>query len=245
MFEVSIISAFAAGFLSFISPCILPLVPVYISLMSAKAAFRPDKNVKFSDKLFLFFNSLFFVLGFTIIFVALGSTATLMGNLLKDYSNIIARVGGGLLIIFGLNYIGLFKIPFLNFEKKFNIPESAKFNYLGSLLIGIIFAFGWVPCVGMILSAILMLASRLDTLWQGISLLLAYSLGLGIPFIIFSIFLSLFTKFFQRINKHMKVINIISGILLIIMGIVFITGSMTKAVSFFTRYLPFLNNFNI
>jgi len=241
MFEVSIFSAFAAGFLSFISPCILPLVPVYISFMSAKVAFGQSRNMKLSERMFLLLNSIFFVLGFTVVFVILGSTATFFGRLLQQYSNIIARVGGAILIIFGLHYIGLFKIPFFNFEKKLNIPESAKFNYLGSFLIGIIFAFGWVPCVGMILSGILMMASRLDTLFQGIMLLLAYSLGLGIPFIIFSMFISLFTKFFKRINRHMRIIMIISGVFLILLGIIFITGSMLKTVGIVTKYLPFLN----
>lgn len=245
MFEVGLLSAFAAGILSFISPCILPLVPVYISLMSAKATFKPGENIRFSDRLFLFINSLFFVAGFTIIFVALGSTATIIGRLLKNYSHITGWIGGALLIIFGLNYIGVFRIPFLNFEKKFNIPKSAKFNYLGSLLIGIIFAFGWVPCVGVILSGILILASRLETLAQGIFLLLAYSLGLGIPFIIFSIFISLFSRFFKKINKHMRVILIISGIFLIILGVVLITGTMTRAVGFLLKYLPFLGKFNL
>jgi len=129
MFEIGLLSAFAAGILSFISPCILPLIPVYISLMSAKATFKPGENIKFSDRMFLFINSLFFIAGFTIIFVALGSTATIIGRLLKNYSHITGWIGGALLIIFGLNYIGLFKIPFLNFEKKFNIPKSARFNY--------------------------------------------------------------------------------------------------------------------
>ncbi len=241
MFEISIFSAFAAGFLSFISPCILPLVPVYISFMSAKVAFGQNKKMKLSERLFLFLNSLFFVFGFTIIFVLLGSTATFFGRLLQQYSNIIARIGGAILIIFGLHYIGLFKISFLNFEKKLSVPESAKFNYLGSFLIGIIFAFGWVPCVGMILSGILMMASRLDTFLQGVFLLLAYSLGLGIPFIIFSMFISLFSIFFKKISRHMKIIMIISGIFLILLGIIFITGSMLKTVGFVTKYFPFLN----
>ncbi|MHB1275590.1 MAG: cytochrome c biogenesis CcdA family protein [Candidatus Humimicrobiaceae bacterium] len=239
MFEVSLASAFIAGVLSFISPCILPLVPVYISFMTSKAALQNKKN-KLSDRLFIFLNSIFFVLGFSLIFIILGSTATFIGKILRDYSNIISRVGGGLLIIFGLNYMGIFKIPFLNFEKKFNIPQSAKYNYLGSFLIGIIFSFGWVPCIGMILSGILLLASRLDTLAQGIFLLLAYSLGLGIPFMLFSVFIGLFSKFFKKINKYMKIIPIISGIFLIILGIVFLTGSMTKLVGFMLKYLPFL-----
>jgi len=244
MFEVSLASAFIAGILSFISPCILPLVPVYISFMTNKAVLRNEK-IKLSDRLFVFLNSIFFVLGFSLIFIILGSTATFLGRILRDYANIIGRVGGGLLILFGLNYMGLFKLPFLNFEKKFNIPESAKYNYLGSFLIGIIFSFGWVPCIGMILSGILLLASKLDTLAKGIYLLLAYSLGLGIPFMLFSVFIGLFSKFFKRINKYMKIITIISGIFLIILGIVFLTGSMTRLVGLMLKYMPFLGKLSL
>ncbi|MHB1346668.1 MAG: cytochrome c biogenesis CcdA family protein [Candidatus Humimicrobiaceae bacterium] len=244
MFEVGLASAFIAGILSFISPCILPLVPVYISFMTNKASVKNEKS-KISDRLFIFLNSIFFVLGFSLIFIILGSTATFIGSVLRDYSNIISRVGGGLLILFGLNYMGLFKLPFLNFEKKFNIPESAKYNYLGSFLIGIIFSFGWVPCIGMILSGILLLASRLDTLAKGIYLLLAYSLGLGLPFILFSVFIGLFSKFFKRMSKYMRIVTIISGVFLIILGIVFLTGSMIKLVGFILKYLPFLGKLAI
>ena len=239
MFEVSLASAFAAGILSFVSPCILPLVPVYISFMTNKAALR-NEAIKMPDRLFIFLNSIFFVLGFSLVFIILGSTATIIGRVLRDYSNIISRVGGGILIVFGLNYIGIFKIGFLNFEKKFNIPESAKYNYLGSFLIGIIFSFGWVPCIGMILSGILLLASKLSTLSQGIFLLLAYSLGLGIPFMLFSVFIGLFSKFFKKMNKYIRIVTIISGSLLIILGIVLITDSMIKLVGLLLKYMPFL-----
>jgi len=244
LFEISLVSAFIAGILSFVSPCILPLVPVYISFMTKKAALGTE-NIKLSQRLFIFLNSVFFVLGFSLVFIILGSTATFFGKILRDYASIISRVGGGLLIIFGLNYMGVFKIPFLNFEKKFNIPEAAKYNYLGSFLIGIIFSFGWVPCIGMILSGILLLASQLSTLTQGIFLLLAYSLGLGIPFILFSVFIGLFSKFFKKINKHMRVLNIISGILLIILGVVFITDSMTRLIGFLLKYMPFLGKLSL
>src|SRR5680860_270459 len=244
MFEVSLASAFVAGIFSFVSPCILPLVPVYISFMTNKASLRTE-NFKLSDRLFIFLNSIFFVLGFSLIFIILGSTATFIGRILRDYANIVSRIGGGLLIIFGLNYIGVFKIPFLNYEKKFNIPQTAKYNYLGSFLIGIIFAFGWVPCIGMILSGILILASKMSTLTQGIFLLFAYSLGLGIPFMLFSVFIGLFSKFFKKINKYMKIVTIISGVLLIILGIVFITDSMTKLVGYLLKYMPFLGKLSL
>lgn len=244
MLEISLFSAFIAGILSFISPCVLPLVPVYISFMSSKAIYK-KANLKFSDRLYLFINSLFFVAGFSIVFIILGSTATFIGQLLKSYSGIISRAGGVIIIIFGLHYIGLFRIPFLNIEKRFDIPASLKIGYLGSFMIGVVFSFGWVPCVGMILSGILLIASRLETLLQGILLLGVFSIGMGIPFILSSIFISFFSNFLRRLNKHLNIVSIISGIFLILIGIVFVTDSMIKVIGYLSKYIPFLNRINI
>ncbi len=243
MLEIGLFSAFIAGLLAFISPCILPLVPVYISLMSNRAVYR-NKDIKISERLYLFLNSIFFVLGFSVIFIILGTTATIVGQILQDYSNIIVRIGGVVLIVFGLQYMGLFRIRFLNMGKRFNIPSSLKTGYLGSFVIGIVFSFGWVPCVGMILSGILLLASQLDTLLQGIVLLAVFSLGLGIPFILASIFISFFSGFLKRINRHLNIVSIISGIFLIALGIIFITDSMGTVIGFLSGYLPFLNKIN-
>ncbi len=243
MFEIGLFSAFIAGVLAFISPCILPLIPVYISLMSSRAIYR-NGSVKISERLYIFLNSIFFVLGFSIVFIVLGSTATIIGQALQNYSGLIARIGGIILIIFGLQYMGLFRIPFLNMEKKFKIPSSLKTGYAGSFIMGIIFSFGWVPCVGMILSGILLLASQLETLLQGVLLLAVFSLGLGIPFMLTGIFIGFFSNFLKRINRHLNVVSIISGVLLVILGIIFITGSIDLAVGFLSRYLPFLNKIN-
>jgi cytochrome c-type biogenesis protein len=240
MLEIGLLSAFIAGLLAFISPCILPLVPVYISLMSNRAIYRSD-NIKISERLYLFLNSIFFVLGFSIIFIILGSTATIIGQALQNYSGIITRIGGIILIIFGLQYAGLFRIRFLNIEKRFNVPSSLATGYFGSFIIGVIFSFGWVPCVGMILSGILLLASQLDTLLQGIILLAVFSLGLGLPFMLASVFISFFSKFLKRINRHLNVVNIISGIFLVALGIIFVTDSMGTVIGFLSRYIPFLN----
>ena len=144
MLEIGLLSAFLAGLLGFISPCVLPLVPVYIGMMSKKAIYR-DKEIKISERLYLFINSLLFVLGFSVVFIALGSTATLLGKILEDYSSIISRIGGAILIIFGMHYMGLFKIRFLNFEKRFRMPDSIRSGFFGSFVFGIIFSFGWIP----------------------------------------------------------------------------------------------------
>jgi len=240
MLEIGIFSAFVAGILSFISPCVLPLVPVYIGIMSRNVAIKED-TVKFSDRVYIFLNSLLFVLGFSVVFIILGSTATFIGQVLKNYLNIISRVGGAILIVFGLHYAGLFKIPFLNMEKKFNMPPKLKTGFVWSFLFGIIFSFGWVPCVGMILSAILLLASRMETLFEGILLLLVFCAGLGLPFIITSLFLGFFTKFLKNFNKHLNIISIISGIFLIVLGTIFVTDSMTKIIGFLAAHVPFLS----
>ena len=243
MLEIGLLSAFIAGLLAFVSPCILPLVPVYISLMSSKAIYRSE-NIRISERLYLFLNSIFFVLGFSVIFIILGSTATIIGQALQDYSGIIARIGGVILIIFGLQYMGLFKIRFLNIEKRFSVPSTRATGYLSSFVIGIIFSFGWIPCVGMILSGILLLASQLDTLLQGIVLLAVFSLGLGLPFILASIFIGFFSKFLKKINRHLNVVSIISGIFLVALGIVFITDSMSAVIGFLSKFMPFLNKIN-
>src|SRR4030066_1267971 len=231
MLEVSLFSAFIGGLLAFISPCILPLVPVYISLMSGRAIYK-SSNIRFSERLHLFLNSIFFVLGFSIVFIILGLAVTIIGQVLQGYLSIIARIGGVIIIIFGLQYIGLFRISFLNIEKRFNIPANLKSGYLGSFIIGVVFSFGWVPCVGMILSGILLLASQLETLLQGVLLLGVFSLGLGLPFILTAIFISFFSNFLKKINRHLNVVSIISGIFLIILGIIFVTDSMTLVVGF-------------
>ncbi len=243
MLEVSLLSAFIAGLLAFISPCIFPLIPIYIGLMSSEAIYKSEK-IKISDRLRLFLNSIFFVIGFSIIFIALGSTATLIGQVLSKYISIIGRVGGAILIIFGLQYIGLFKIKFLNMEKRFNVPAVAKQGYLKSFLIGVTFSFGWITCVALILSGILLMASRLETLFEGILLLIVFSIGLGLPFILASVFISFFSNFFKKINKRLNIIKIISGIFLIAIGIVFVTDSMIKVVGYLSKYIPILDRIN-
>jgi cytochrome c-type biogenesis protein len=238
--EIGLLSAFIAGLLAFISPCILPLIPVYIGFMSSETIYK-DEKIKISERLRLLLNSTFFVIGFSIIFIILGSTVTFIGRALTSYLSIIGRVGGVLLIIFGLHYIGLFKIRFLNMEKRFNIPAVARQGYLRSFLIGVTFSFGWIPCVGLILSGILLLASKMETLIEGISLLGIFSLGLGLPFILASIFLSFFSNFFKKINKHLNIIKIISGMFLIALGIVFVTDSMIRVVGYLSKYIPILD----
>jgi len=243
MLEIGLLSSFIAGLLAFVSPCILPLVPVYIGMMSKKAIYR-DEKVKLSERLYLFINSLLFVAGFTAVFIILGSTATFLGQILREYSSIISRIGGAVLIVFGLHYTGLFRIRFLNLEKRFRMPDSLKSGYLSSFLFGIIFSFGWIPCVGIILSGILLLASKLNTLGEGILLLGVFSAGLGIPFMLASIFISFFSKLLKRLNRHLNVVSIISGVFIVALGIVFVTDSMMTIIGWLSRHIPVIDKIN-
>jgi len=243
MLEIGLLSSFIAGLLAFVSPCILPLVPVYIGMMSKKAIYR-DEKVKLSERLYLFINSLLFVAGFTAVFIILGSTATFLGQILREYSSIISRIGGAVLIVFGLHYTGLFRIRFLNLEKRFRMPDSLKSGYLSSFLFGIIFSFGWILCVGIILSGILLLASKLNTLGEGILLLGVFSAGLGIPFMLASIFISFFSKLLKRLNRHLNVVSIISGVFIVALGIVFVTDSMMTIIGWLSRHIPVIDKIN-
>jgi cytochrome c-type biogenesis protein len=254
MIEVGILSAFLAGILSFISPCVLPLVPVYLGIMTRNTIYK-DESLKVSDRLYAFFNSLLFVLGFSTVFIVLGSTATFIGQMLRDYLDIIARIGGAILIVFGIYYIankyiktGFNKIPFFSFlstERRFKMPEGLKSGYLWSFLFGVIFSFGWVPCVGMILSAILLMASRMETLLQGITLMIVYSVGLGLPFILASVFISFFSNLLRKVNRHLNIISIISGVFLIALGVIFVSGASTRIMGFLASRIPFLGDINI
>jgi len=243
MLEIGLLSSFIAGLLAFVSPCVLPLVPVYIGIMS-KRAISSDENIKVPGKPYLFFNSLLFVAGFTLVFMLLGSTATILGQALKNYSAIISRVGGVVLIIFGLHYMGVFRIRFLNLEKRFNMPAKIGSGYAGSFIFGVIFSFGWVPCVGIILSGILLMASRLETLLQGVLLLSLFSAGLGLPFILASIFISFFSGVLKKLNRYLNIVSIISGLFIIALGIVFVTDSMMKITGLISRYIPILDRLN-
>jgi cytochrome c-type biogenesis protein len=243
MLEIGLFSSFIAGLLAFVSPCVLPLVPVYIGIMS-KRAISSGENIKTPGKLCIFFNSLLFVAGFTVVFLLLGSTATILGQVLKNYSGIISRVGGAILIVFGLHYMGLFRIRFLNLEKRFSMPAAIGSGYTGSFIFGVIFSFGWVPCVGIILSGILLMASRLETLLQGILLLGLFSAGLGLPFILASIFISFFSNMLKKLNRYLNIVSIISGLFIIALGIVFVTDSMMKITGLISRYIPALDRIN-
>ncbi len=231
MTHLTILTALTAGLLSFLSPCVLPIIPGYISLITGLTSKQliEDKNRK-SIKKSIIFNSLLFILGFTLIFILM--QVVLKGILFLINSVILNYIFGGIIILFGLHTLGLFKIKFLYYQKSMKI-NTKSVGIFGSLLIGISFGFAWTPCIGPILAGILALASTQQTLAKGIFLLLVYSFGLGIPFLLTAVFMEYFLEFLSKFKKNLLIVEIISGLLLIIIGIYILTGNFNKLSSVF------------
>ena len=221
--EISLVIAFGGGLLSFLSPCVLPLVPVYLANLAGASALGTDSGGHLRTS---FFHSLSFVLGFSLVFITLGTAAGLVGSVVGYYQNILHRVAGGLLIAFGLFLLAALKIPWLNYEAHINYKTRTNPSYLRSLLIGSAFSLGWTPCIGPILGGILTLAGSSQTGWQGAYLLAAYSLGLGTPFLAIGLALGPITPWLRQINRHLNLVSWISGLLLIAVGLLVLTNSM-------------------
>ncbi len=230
MNHFSYVLSFMEGFLTFISPCILPLLPVYFFYLAGEAAEDGIGEKRGKGRLIL--NSLGFVAGFTLIFVTLGATATSLGSFLKGHLGILQKVSGIIMIVFGLNFMGVFKVGFLNFEKRLEY-NFKRLNFFNSIVFGIVFGFGWTPCGGQFLGAALLAAANSGTVWEGILLLLLYSLGLGIPFILVGVVFEKVKGALKQIQQHSRAINIVSGGILILAGLLVLTGNL----QYFSYYL--------
>ncbi|MBI3399082.1 MAG: sulfite exporter TauE/SafE family protein [Deltaproteobacteria bacterium] len=218
--DVSIPIAFLFGLLSFVSPCVLPLVPSYISFVTG-ISFEELTNGEGNRELkkVILINSLMFILGFSTVFVSLGASASFAGELLRTYQDVIRKVGGIAIILLGIHIIGIINLRMLQRDKRLHFFKEKPAGILSSFLIGVGFAAGWTPCIGPILATILMIAASYDTLWQGVLLLVFYSLGLAIPFFLTSIGINTFLKHFNRLKKHMRAVSIVTGSFLIFTGI--------------------------
>ncbi len=215
MEELTLSFVFLQGAISFFSPCFLPLLPAYLSFLAGQSI-TEDNNYKPSKKLLT--NSVFFVLGFTVVFVLLGATATALGSFLVQNVATIRMIGGIFIILFGLYNMGILKFPAFLKDKKFNYaPKRA--DILSSFLLGLSFSFGWSACIGPFLAPILTLSAYSETVYYGMFLLLIYSLGLAIPFLLIALFFGYVWKYVKRIYKYMHIIRFISGLLLVLMGI--------------------------
>ncbi|MDP8261710.1 MAG: cytochrome c biogenesis protein CcdA [Candidatus Ancaeobacter aquaticus] len=224
---VNIFIAFLAGLLSFLSPCILPLIPSYlffITGLSVKQLSEETQRAKVRTTALL--NSVSFVLGFTLVFCALGATASFIGQKLFEYQYIIMKVGGAFIILFGIHLTGIFSFGFLQKEKKVHV-RSKKWGYLGSFIVGLAFGAGWTPCVGPILGSILVMAGTTGEMYKGVILLGFYSLGIGLPFIFATLAVNTFLGLLERFKKWIKVFSILSGVFLIIVGILLFTNQFT------------------
>lgn len=235
--EVTYFGAFIAGLLSFLSPCVLPLIPSFITYITGLSfadlqAEHPTELVRRKTLL----HSLFFILGFTIVFVLLGASATLIGSFLQQHMTAVRKAGGILIFLFGIHVTGLVPFGLLLGEKRATIKNKPA-GYLGSLLVGIVFAAGWTPCIGPILASILMLAATEEKVGHGIVLLLLYSAGLGIPFLVSSLALHRFLIFFNKFKKYIRVFEIITGIFLMLVGILIFTNWLSRLSGYATIYL--------
>ena len=222
--SMSIFIAFSAGLLSFVSPCVLPLIPSYLTYMTGVSFHdltAQDSMAKVRWATFR--HSLAFVLGFTLVFTLMGASATSIGNLIAKHQELILRVGGGIIILLGIHFLGIIQFKFLEKNKQLQIRRK-RIGLFGSFLTGITFAAGWTPCIGPILASILLYASSTGSVSKGIILLAFYSLGLAIPFIFAGLAINTFLGASGWIKRHLRVINIISGSLLIIVGAAMIMG---------------------
>tara|TARA_Y100000817_G_scaffold124074_1_gene97181 strand:+ start:641 stop:1348 length:708 start_codon:yes stop_codon:yes gene_type:complete len=233
---IDIFVAFGAGLISFLSPCVLPLIPGYIAYISGSSL-----NELLEKQNINLFPIIFFTLGFSIVFIIFGAAATFLGQLFLDNSYQLRIIAGVVIIIFSLHIIGILKLNFLNFEKR--IYSENKQGLFSPILVGMAFAFGWTPCIGPILGSILALASTEESINKGILLLLFYSLGLAIPFILSGYLIQKFMIVSKNLKKNMNLITKIGGGLLLITGILVITNQLQVLGFYLLEYLPFLQKF--
>lgn len=239
--DVPLYYALLAGAVSFLSPCVLPLVPPYLCYMAGATiselsdTTEPENNSALRRK--AVFHALLFVLGFSVVFISLGASATAFGKLLLAWSDVLAKIAGVAIILMGLHFLGLFRLAFLQREVRFQTTGSGP---VGSFVMGLAFAFGWTPCIGPILAPILGIAGSRETMGEGAFLLAVYSAGLGIPFILSALFVGPFMMFLDRFRKHLGRVEQLVGVLLVITGILFLTGGMQRFAYWLLETFPVL-----
>jgi cytochrome c-type biogenesis protein len=235
--SLGLVVAFAAGLLSFLSPCVLPLVPSYIGFITGMTLPEMSDRRRAAAA-----HALLFVAGFSLIFVLLGASATALGSTLKYYQVWISRVGGALIIAFGLVCLGVIKVGFLEQERRVQLQDKPM-GYLGSALVGMAFAAGWTPCIGPVLGAILSLAATADSVGRGMLLLGMYSAGLAVPFLVAALAVERFLDWFQRFRRFLPWVMRVSGVLLVFVGFLMVTGEFTRLAGWLQALTPaFIRN---
>jgi cytochrome c-type biogenesis protein len=242
--DLPYLTALFAGAISFLSPCVLPLVPPYLCYMAGVSldtlTGKTDENdaaLVSAARSRAIRHSLVFVLGFSLVFTALGAGASSIGQVMRAHMDTLAIIAGILIILMGLHFLGIFKINMLYREARFN---TSKAGYIGSLLMGIAFAFGWTPCIGPVLGVILAMASSSQSIAEGATMLAVYSAGLGIPFILAALFIGPFMQFLNRFKKHLGTMEKVTGGLLVVTGLLFLTGGMQTASYWLLETFPSL-----
>lgn len=232
----SLFAALGAGFITFLSPCVLPLIPGYIAFMTGmSSAELTAENRKLST---ILVPSLLFVLGFSIVFVALGASASAVGSFLKQYSDVLEKVAGLIIMLLGFFMLGIIKVPWLYGEARFEMQKAKRFGSFASLLMGMAFAFGWSPCVGPVLGSILMVAANSAEVGRGALLLAVYSLGLGVPFVLVALLLGRVKPILNWLNRHALVINRVAGVVLMVLGLLILTGWIGPVVGGLSMFIP-------
>jgi cytochrome c-type biogenesis protein len=234
--SVGIIAAFSAGILSFLSPCVLPLIPGYLSFITGYTTTELAENDRSTTAVLI--PSALFVLGFSLVFVAFGASASVLGGYLFEYRDVLTYVAGAVVFVFGFFMLGIIKVPWLYGEARAEMSKARRFGRGAALVMGMAFAFGWTPCVGPILGSILAVASTIGSVWQGVFLLTAYSLGLGVPFILTALLFGRLTTTLKWLNRNSLTINRVAGVLLMIVGVLIFTGQLGVLAAWFVEVLP-------
>ena len=222
---ISYPAAFTAGLLSFLSPCVLPLIPAYFTFITGFSLeeLTEYRNSEIRNKVFL--STIFFVSGFSLVFILMGASASYLGGLMYKYRELIRIIGGILIVLMGVHLTGIIHFRGLDFEKRINM-EKKPLHFFGTFIVGMAFGAGWSPCIGPLLGSIIIIAGSQETVWQGIVLLAIYSAGLAIPFIIMSVFINFLLIFIKKASRVLQYVNTVAGILLIIVGLILVTNKL-------------------
>ncbi|MEJ5219290.1 cytochrome c biogenesis protein CcdA [Cognatishimia sp. D5M38] len=240
MFDVTLFGALVAGLLSFLSPCILPIVPFYLSYLAGVGMnqISADAEIPRSVRIRAVLSAICFALGVITIFVALGATATVFGELVRQYFDVLRWAAAAIILAMGLHFLGIFKIGILYRQFRADVGSTSNVGYLGAYVIGLAFAFGWTPCVGPVLAAILFTAAGQETASHGASLLFAYGVGMTAPFVLAALFVGPFMRWMSKFRKHLGTVEKITGVLLVVFGFLIATNSVNVIAEWMLRHIP-------
>ncbi len=229
--------AFLAGLVSFVSPCVLPLVPAYLSFLTGSSLEELQGDLAAPARARVIAHAVAFIIGFTIVFVALGASASAIGGLLKANRHLIAQIGGVIIIVFGLQMTGIFRLKFLAMDKRLHLQQANR-SLLGSGIVGLAFAAGWSPCIGPILATILALASQAGGVREGAWLLFIYSMGLALPFLVMAIAIGAVLPTLNRVKRFLPAVEIAAGVFMIAVGVVLVTDSFLRVQGYLAPFVP-------